>query len=234
MGIAVTATTAVQAQTTGTVKAEQTEHARLLANLQSEEILDANTASVSKAAVRNILANNPVFADLAEREPGYADDLATRLQPMMRAWSLESLDKARPRQVALLAETLTAQEAGRLADFYATPLGQRIVVGMAKGIDYSASVNPENPGQPLSSENVQKDVQAASRRMAAEATFTPEEQVRLLKIIADPAFTKLSKIAPQMTNLVVEAENRPIPPETQAAMAKVLVDSLADYGITAG
>lgn len=215
----------------GRVSAEYAEHERLLTTLQSDAILDANMASVSRAAVRVILQGNGLMAETATAHPGFVEDLIKGLVPITSAWARESLRLVRPRQLELLRSTLTSEEAALLADFYASPLGQKVVIGTAQGTDYAASINPENIFDPLTGANIDADLKAGARRMAQTTALSSAEQLRLLALTAEPAFVKMSGIAPRMTELMAEVENRPMPPETQAQMAQAMLDTLADYGV---
>lgn len=205
-------------------------HERLIAALQTDAIMQSLTASVVKAMVRTITTTSPVMAKAAADHPGFTADLEQRVTPLLRDWSNESLRLVRPKQTALLARTLTPAEADMLATFYAAPLGQRMLVSMGQSMDYAQSINKDTVLDPLSQDALTRDMNAAARKIDQTVELTPEEKVRVMKVVAQPAFGKLRNVGPQMTALVIEVENRPPPPEFQAAFGQIYLDILQQYG----
>lgn len=226
-------TTAPAQQASTTAPAQQaSSHQRLIDALTSEAIMAANRDAVLGLSVRQVLGSDPYFAQLEQEQPAFTVSLRRHFTPILQEWINETMRMTAPERLALVRQALSDGEAASLADFYASSLGQKIIVGTAAGNDFSSSTQGVKDKGNLTGDDMIADLQASARRTGGQITLTMAERLRLLKLQADPAFVKFGQLGPQLIALTAKAENRPMPPETQAAMARAVLDAMADAGVT--
>lgn len=207
-------------------------HQRLIDALTSEAIIAANRDAVLGLSVRQVLGSDPYFAQLAQEHPAFTASLRRHFAPILQGWIDETMRMTAPDRLALIRGALSDREAALLADFYASSLGEKIIVGTAAGNDFSSSTQGLKEKGNMTGEDMMTDLQASARRAGGQMTLTTAERLRLLTLQADPAFVKFGQLGPQLIALTAKAENRPMPPETQAAMAQAVLDAMADVGVT--
>lgn len=221
-----TAETRATAQNAASVSA----HQRLMAVLESPAIRDASIAAAARALVQAMTAPDPEFAALARDKPEFKDALQARVSVPVAAWVDESIRLKRDRQTAILEQNLSADEAAKLATFYGSDVGQKVLVGTVQKTDYAATIDAAKNDGMLDPAAVRRDMLTGSRRMSEATQFSMDEKLRLLALQADPAFVKFSKLTGQLSAIVVEVENRPVPPEFSAALASEFLAVLSEFG----
>lgn len=206
-------------------------HQRLLDTLITDELADSATKSAVGAMYRIVKEQNPEFAQAAASNPGLEGEVMKRFYPAFNEQVVQNLELGEADKLAVLEEGLTEDEANKLADFYSTPLGQSLILGVARAQDYSKTVNANNLGEDITVENVEADARRSAFRSVRGREFTLEEQRKLLEFVSDPAFQKMRGLSSKMTAITVEIENRPPPEGLQVELAKIWLSIFDDFNI---
>ena len=202
---------------------------RLLDAMQSEAVLDGLAGAAIRATYDLVTADGQAFAEVAATNPEFRADFMGRFQPVFGRLVRHNLALGAPRKIAILQETLSEDEAQRMADFYATPLGQSLLTGVVDNLDYSKSINAENLDEGLNANDLESDLTQSARSAFREREFTLAERRQLLELSIDPAFAKLRNANQGIMAVTIEIENRPIPPEFETELARAMLSLFDDY-----
>ena len=209
----------------------QSPHERLLATFHNEELTNAAADSAIAAMIRLIVTGNPAIDALAEQDATLLTDLAANSRPFMLEWVRDSARLATPRQLVVLRNALNDEEAGRMADFYATDLARELTVATIRANDYAASANLGNLDEPIDAEDLSADLTRAATRAALAREYTPEEQAALAKLVTDPAFAKFQSVRSDLSAIAAKVENRAFSPEQEAQFTQIIAQTFAAHGL---
>ena len=167
------------------------------------------------------LAADPNIALLAKDNPGLLDKLRSATRPIIVGYSRRVKGDYRPRMVALLRSELTAAEASDVADFYASPIGRRLVAGISASYRPDSVLGTIDEERRVTSADVEHDMDSASQ--AALRTLSAAEIEQLNREIESrPAMAKLVPVIPKLTALRAEMEEEPLTAEEEAAIEVAL------------
>ena len=208
---------------------EEDNYVRLLGAIQSDKVLSAAADSAILAMMRLVLNDVPELAEIARSSTELQGDFIARFHPLFLDHIMHGQVLILPRQIAILQDAMTAEESGRLADFYSTDLGQRLLLSTIQNLSYDHIVANESLDDPITQEDYSADINQAAKRTAQDFEPTLADRKALLRLAADPAFTKFNNAQAELQALNVENENRPLPPETEAKIAEIFLSILDDY-----
>ena len=163
------------------------------------------------------LARDPNIAVIEAAHPGFLKRLRAAARPIIAGYSLRVKRAYRPRMIAILQSDLTAAEAAEIADFYASPIGRKVVAGVTQSYRPDAVLGTIETEQEVSVADVEQDMDSATQ--AALQGLSAQETAELYaEIAARPAMAKLVPVVPRIAALRAEMEEEPMTPEEDAAI----------------
>lgn len=171
----------------------------------------------------NIAFLEATYPDLLKR-------MRKAARPIIMRYSERVKLAYRPRMVALLRADLTPDEAAEIADFYASPIGRRLVAGVTQSYRPDAVLDTVLTDEQVTQADVERDLSNATA--ATLAGLSAEESRELFAAIAErPAMAKLAPVVPRITALRAEMEEEPMTAEEEGAIESAFLeifDSLED------
>ena len=165
--------------------------------------------------IRAHLAPLPQFVELERLRPGALDKIIDLVRPIMREQSDRVEAEYRPRMIALLRSGLSRAEAAEVAEFYASPLGRKVLAANAANMQSSSVVNAAVSGGAVSTADVQADIRATEN--AVRDSFTQAELAQFYReFVARPGLAKLAPLVPRVAALRAEMESERLNDEEQA------------------
>lgn len=198
------------------------------------DVFDAMTAAVDNEKVldngldtmRKQLAETPVMAAAEARSPGLIAEIAEGIRPIIRRHSERVALQYRPQMAAALAEHLTPEEAGRIASFYRSDLGKRMMGNVAANYSLDQSVATAMAQKDLTEADVTADI--ASAVGAGLKDMDPKDIAELgRQFMSDPALVKLQRANPKIFAIRARMENEPLSAADEQAMNAVIADVFA-------
>jgi hypothetical protein len=180
------------------------------------------------ASMRTQYAAMPLFAELERTHTGFIDQVVAAMRPALEVYSERVRLEYRPQMIAVLRAGLTDAEADELAEFYRSPLGQKVQQVA------SQNYRPDNvlssiagDGTPTA-DQVQADMHAVARSVTRGLT-TEEQETVGRKVLTRPAFAKLVQIMPQVAALRAKMEVAPTTPAEDAQVEAAIKDVFERY-----
>ena len=174
------------------------------------------------------MATNPDLAAIEADHPGTLKRLRDAARPIIVSHSERLTIDLRARMIALLRSELTAAEAAELADFYASPIGRRVISGASQTYRQDTVLQAAVEGRQVTAANVQQDLKNAGEA-ALRGLSAAEAQELYRQIAIHPVLQKMQPLMPKIAALRAEMEQQPLSAAHEAAlkaaMAKVF-DSL--------
>lgn len=163
------------------------------------------------------VAKDPDVAALEAANPGLLDKMRVAFRPIFASYSQRLKLAYRPRMIAVFEGALTSAEAVEIAEFYATPIGHRLMSGVVQNYRPNAVLGTLETGQEVNAVSVKRDLDSATT--GALRGLSADESAELYReFAARPALMKLAPIVPQLTALRAEMEQQPMAPEELAAI----------------
>ncbi len=162
----------------------------------------AHNATVS--VVAGIFRNDTELAGLQKRRPQLSLRMAAAIEPYFAVWMGRLKKQRRDEVTQILAKHLTAAEAMRMANFYATPVGQKVLRAAGNHLSYDDTVDATlNPGGRSDSEALRSDADRSVRQAMPEvmADLSNPESAQLIAMGKDPALPKLKVAADEFMRL---------------------------------
>lgn len=161
---------------------------------------DLNTLAHNTAVsvVNGIVRNDAELANLQQRRPQLSPRMIAAIEPYFGTW-MGRLKKQRRDEVAkVLANHLTGAEAQRMATFYGTPLGQKLLHKAGNHLSLDNTVDATlKPGGMSDSQALRSDADRSLRQAMPDvmADLSAAERTQLIAIGKDPALPKLNAAA---------------------------------------
>ena len=194
--------------TSGPLRADARRLAELL--LPEDLYLDAMERAVAAAI------GHPE-AGLEAVSPALLEALSSELGKVTRLHEQASMSATYDRYGRALASHFTAEEVTKLAAFYGSRPGQKLIVGKLAGIDVSALLHKwiEDPDAVVTA----ADLQSLNRNAVSKVFKHLDESdiAALLAFARTPLFARLTAFAPTMTALEAQMASEP-DPELDAKM----------------
>jgi len=167
------------------------------------------------------LASDPNIALLAKDNPGLLEALRSATRPIIVGYSRRVKREYRPRMVALLRSELTAAEASDVADFYASPIGRRLVAGISATYRPDSVLGTIDDERRVTSTDIERDMDSASQATLRALSAAEVEELNR-EIESRPAMAKLVPVVPKLAALRAEMEEEPLTAEEEAAIEGAL------------
>ena len=193
--------------------AQPTAYADLVAAMQNgidQELVIENQLAV----VRSIWEAEPTMVAAEAAYPGLFDAMIDAGRPVITRQNRELQEEFRPRFVVAIADALTEQEAARMAEFYRSPLGVKMLGGLSKTMDNRASIEGGVENGEIDMNDFDKDVMTSAGKIVG--TLTAEEQTELVRLFTtDPALMKMSQMQSVVMPIRADMEKAGMSPERQ-------------------
>jgi len=163
------------------------------------------------------MAMNPLIAQVESRTPGTLAALRSAVRPIMLGYSERVRLEFRPRMVDVLRRGLSADDAGEIGAFYATPIGRRLMAQV------SASYRPENvlgtidEGRKVTQADVEGDLGTSAGQALAGLSDSELAQLTT-ELAARPATARLGPLLPAIAAIRAEAEEAPMTADEERAL----------------
>jgi hypothetical protein len=168
---------------------------------------------------------NPAMAALERQRPGILAVLSEAARPTLASWSARVRAEFRPRYVAALRSRLSVDEALDLADFYDSPIGHKLLVGIPGNYTGTAAATALAAGQSVTPQQVRQDASAAAN--ATLASLTEAERTELAReAAAHPALLKLEPARAEFSRLRAQMEQTPLTAAETAMLNAALRSAL--------
>lgn len=204
------------AQTVQPAVSSGSPHERIYDTLIAQSDDRALIESVLDWLVREV-SRDPNIAALAGSNPGLYDALRDAVRPIVAGYSQRVKLAYRPRMIALLESELTSPEATEIADFYASPIGRRLVTGVAQNYRADAVLDTLKTDERVTTTHVEQDMDNATQ--ATLQAMSSEETEQLYRELASrPAVMKLIPVVPKLAALRAEMEEEPMTADEEGAI----------------
>lgn len=161
--------------------------------------LAAMTDTAADSIFDGLVRNDPSFSALAKGKPQLRDRFRTIARPYLRVWLERSTTVRRDQIAQNLSTKLTLAEAREIADFYGSPLGQKILAAITRNLSLDATVDTTIAGKNGFSDSKARatdENQTMNKAMQQLLpTLTPEEQGQILKYGRSKTFAKLPLVS---------------------------------------
>lgn len=168
--------------------------------------LDALSRKGSGEIFDAIVQSDPKFARMASSKEGIRDRFIAMCMPYFGLWMPRSLKIARERSVVALMPVLTPAEARELAQFYASPLGRKVISSVAGNITFSSQLEAGMQGGNFHD----KQAAGADQRAGLEggldtlmASLSEEEKRELLAFGHKPVFQKIGAMNKALASVAI-------------------------------
>lgn len=186
-----------------------------------EQLIDAIVTGVDReriienqlVVVRDVWEADTNLAVLEENFPGLHDAMIDAMRPILLQTDAEMQSQFRPDFVAALTSAVTEEEASRIAEFYRSPIGAKLLSGLSQTTDLRQSIEQgvRNGGQ-LDMEDFDRDVAASSSKVAGSLSEAEQEQL-VAMFRTEPALRKLPQVQQAMRPVRIEMEKASVTPE---------------------
>lgn len=177
-------------------------------------------------AVRAQFEALPDFQSLEQISPGYIDDVITAMRPIMQKIVARSEADVQREYVKVFREEFTAQEAQELAAFWRNPLFKRMMLNASRNFVPEAMMADIETKDRIESEDLERDVQNAAEAAVSEMSLE-ELQALMSNARESEAWQKFVQVQPQILELRLKIENRPLTPDEELEMAQAM-ESVAE------
>lgn len=164
--------------------------------------------------VRSIWEADPNMVAAEAAYPGLFDAMIDASRPIIKRQNQELQEEFRPRFVSALADNLTEQEAARIAEFYRSPLGVKMLQGLSQTMDNRTSIENGVETGEIDAADLDKDVATSAGKIVG--TLSAAEQTELVRLFTtDPALGKLPTLPAVMRPIRMEMEQAGMKPSRQ-------------------
>ncbi len=193
------------------------------------DLIDAIDSTVNRdvllnngleAVKREMLAN----ADLAAAEgvsPGLIDEILAGMRPVLNSQNLRVTALYRPKMIGAMASYLTPEEALKVAGFYRSDIGRRLMGNVVANFDMEQTLSSAVAEKDITEADVRADINSAVSQGISQ--MDPSDLAEMgRQALANPALLKLQNVNPQIQRLRAQMENEPLTAEEDAEIARVV------------
>ena len=232
LGLAFALPTSTLAQETAASQpAQPTAYADLVAAMQDgidQEMVIDNQLAV----VRSLWQADPNMVAAEAAYPGLFDAMIDAGRPIITRHSQEIQDEYRPRYVAALAEALTEQEAARIAEFYRSPLGAKMLGGLSRTMDGRAMIEGGIANGEIDMRDFDTDIRKSAGQIVG--ALSAQEQADLVRLFTtDPALMKMNDLQAIVLPIRAEMEKAAMAPARQKEI-EAAIKTAAERHIAGG
>jgi hypothetical protein len=169
-----------------------------------------------------MITSDPNYIALEQLDPGLGSDLVEAIKPAIRAYRERAMAQYAPRLIGVAQEMFTAEEAGQLADFYASAVGRRLMQVVSGNVAVGQRIDPAIDGKPVTARAIASDDAATLRNTMAD--LSPADVAEIAAFVtSNPAAARLGEFSQRTLPIRTEMENEP-PNAEELAQIERLVD----------
>lgn len=163
----------------------------VLGGADMEQVAIAGTDSVYDSIGRN----DPGFTTFAAGKPALKAQFRAATLPFMRIWMGRSTAHVREEIAVKLSKHFTIDEAREVAQFYASPLGRKVMKSVSANMTFDATIDSAiksddpNAGGGIAEKDVDQTIGKAMPGLLG--SLTAAERAEMARLEARPAFRKL-------------------------------------------
>lgn len=169
------------------------------------------------AAIRRQMAGDASLAAAEQASPGLLDEIMVGMRPVLEQQTLRVSTLYRPRMIAAMANHLTPDEAEKVAVFYRSDVGRRMMSSVVANYSFDESLATAIAEKPVTAENIRSDINNAVAQGIAEMDSKDLAEAGR-QALSNPALLKLNNANPEIQQLRAQMENEPLTPEEEAAI----------------
>ncbi len=157
--------------------------------------------NAAEAVVGQIVKRDPAMVRLEQRRPQFPARLAGAIAPYFALWMSRVKLQRRGEGAAIMAHHLLPAQAQRAADFYGSPLGQRMMRVMAGNLTMDSLLQSKlEPGTITRAEGQDRDIKRAMIKTLPDfiATLSPAERRQIAQLGKDPLFAKVNAASAEL------------------------------------
>lgn len=186
----------------------------VLAAINSSDTLERSIDTMAKTMAQQLAVSSPAMIEAEASYPGLSTAMAEAMKPVLIDHTRRLQAEYRPQMVAALREHLTPPQAVDVAEFFRSPLGRKLMSGMASSYEGKATM-----ASALGDKNVTQEAIAADTRVSARrtlATFSEAELIELGQLAKrKPHLMKMKELGESLQPLRLEMENAPLSAEEE-------------------
>jgi hypothetical protein len=201
-----------------------------LAEIMTDKVIMLDQAKrIATTTLPDAFRQEPSLAQMEKSAPGVIDAMIRGMLPIMLRHAEDGIPDLRQRYAAHVGKVMTADEMDKVATFYSSPLGRKLMLSVAGKMNADEMVKEAMaaPGEKLSREALMKDVRSAA--VSAVSELTSDELAEVAKFGLSPAGRKftgnqkaLGEIVTAWTNESTKEEDA----ELEDAVTKAIADHL--------
>lgn len=189
------------------------------------DLLDAIDSTVDKglvidnglAAIRQQMESDNNLAEAEAASPGILDEILATMRPVLEQQNLRVAALYRPRMAAAVADYITPEEAGKVAAFYRSEIGRKLMGNVVKNFSMDQTMAKAMTESPVSETDVNADITSAVAKGVAEMGAGDLAEMGK-QALANPALFRFQRVSPQFQRLRTQMENEALTPEEDAAI----------------
>ena len=134
--------------------------------------------------------------------------------------------------MAALAEALTEQEAARIAEFYRSPLGAKMLGGLSRTMDGRAMIEGGIANGEIDMRDFDTDIRKSAGQIVG--ALSAQEQAELVRLFTtDPALMKMNDLQAIVLPIRAEMEKAAMAPARQKEI-EAAIETAAERHIAGG
>lgn len=184
--------------------------------------IDQNTTLESQLrSVRAVWEADANVIVAERRFPGLMDAMIDAARPFLQRISQESQAEFRPKMIAAIKTVFSDEEALVAKEFYLSPIGRKLLGGVATNIDSRRSIEGYLDNEEIDVQDVRGDIRATAGKAVAQ--LTDDELAALARMAMEkPALMKLQTLGEAIMPVRMEMERAALTSALQSEMGAAI------------
>lgn len=176
-------------------------------------------------AMEQAFMSLPTFQEFERESPGTTDEIVAGMRPILLDHSKSVREQYAPRIALLFAQHLSPEEALSVAEFYRSPLGNRLMKTASQQSSFDNVMTDFDADRDVTSEEMNRDLQATTE--ATIELMSPEDIAEIERQFSEgPAFLKFRIMMPRMQRLMLDMENEPLSAQAETRVNRLVSEVL--------
>lgn len=209
-------------------------HTRLYEVIVGGVDIDVATRRITSDTVDQLLASDPLLAEIHGEEPDFRKDMITTFYPHIMSMTERVQAQYRPQFIAMLQERLDTSQAAMMIEVFDSRVGRKLMGGLSRNITSDRTMDEAIDGGDVTRGSIEADNRETAQRTVAQLDAQDmldlgafaERYPQLL-----PTFQSLS---PHLLDIRVRMDNELPTPEEDALLIADIEQLYARYGLTLG
>lgn len=189
----------------------------VLAAINAGDTLERSIDTMARTMAQQLAVSSPAMIEAEAGFPGLSAAMADAIKPVLVDHTRRLQIEYRPQMIAALQQHLTPPQAVDVADFFRSPLGRKLMTGMASSYDGKATMASAMSDKDVTQEALETDTRVSARRTLA--TFSQAELIELGQLAKrKPHLMKMKELGESLQPVRLEMENAPLSAEEEQRM----------------